>query len=310
VHEDRNTGAGFGITSDMRQLGGFPLFDNNGEEKLAADIGAGHWSPVWDEKTKLVRFDGRADVNPDYICDLRAIPEMWFNKFDYIYSGHVIEHFAREEVRGLIIHWLNLLKIGGQFEFRCPNVEYAMRRIIDRIDKPTPAYSSEDVFMRHYDWQMLYGSQQGYDTAFHRTGFVARTLFQLLNSIEGLTDVSVELYNNDQELRARGTLSKRIEVASLLEWWNEIEQQENISVHSHLIQNITYPSLDEVFTFSEDFATGGIMPEGGVIHTLPYHPSISEIDYSKIVEINKNLAKLEKSTKKTRQDKVLEKDCK
>lgn len=224
LHEDRNTGTGFGLQPQMKQVSGMPI-NVEDNEMLFADIGAGHWGPEVGKNTKIVRFDARSDVRPDVRCDVRNIPSFWFNKFDYAFASHVLEHFPRIEVRDLVKHWSDLLKVGGTLEIRVPNMEVAFRTIIEAVDNP-------DKHASHYMWQMIYGDQRNYDTAFHRVGFVRQTLAQLLISLGIFEDISVTPDAERMELVAKAKLVKHTDVPAILEWWKEIDAKEGITTHN------------------------------------------------------------------------------
>lgn len=219
-HEERTTGQMFGLTEDMRQAGGTPETPLE-DHLLVADIGAGLWSPAWGDNTKAIRFDARADTHPDVRCDVRAIPINHVGLYDQVHSSHVLEHFPRNEVVRLLSHWATLLKPGGKMVVRVPNVAYAMRRIVAADDAPAEARGLVD----NYDWSQLYGDQQGYDTAFHRCGFIARTLTAAMRAA-GLEDVTCEHTQNGLNLRATGILRTPPATPVLATMWEQIEAQE------------------------------------------------------------------------------------
>ena len=100
IHEDRNSGMLFGLTTDMPQAGGIEpelpeaSTDATPLVKLA-DIGSGEAGPYFGrpDRVKVVRFDADERVQPDYRCDIRHLP-VPDESFDVVHSRHVLEHLA------------------------------------------------------------------------------------------------------------------------------------------------------------------------------------------------------------------------
>jgi SAM-dependent methyltransferase len=197
-HEDRDTGAMFALTEDMRQAGGEPVTADE-DELLVAELGAGLWAPNYGARTRVVRFDGRAEVTPDVRCDLRAIPPGHAGRYDVVHVHHVLEHFTppRRAVTELLAHWATLLKPGGQLVVGVPNLEHTFRLILGAVEHPGTVPAGD----QSYAWAQVYGDQQGYDTAFHRCGFVAATLAAALRAVPGVASVEVETTTGGQNLR-------------------------------------------------------------------------------------------------------------
>lgn len=214
-HEDRATGQLFGLTRDMPQAGGVP--EGGAESLLVAELGAGTDSPAWGEHCTVVRFDARPDVRPDVRCDLRAIPAEHHGRYDVAHSRHVLEHFSRAEAPALVRHWARLLKPGGELIVRVPNVATAMRRVL--------AWEADAGAVDHYDWAQLYGGQQ-YDLDYHKNGFTARKLANLLRGVPVLADVQVVEEDDGLNLKATARLARPDEPEAISAWWDEIAERE------------------------------------------------------------------------------------
>tara|TARA_Y100000034_G_scaffold135950_1_gene209963 strand:- start:8768 stop:10210 length:1443 start_codon:yes stop_codon:yes gene_type:complete len=216
AHEDRSTGQMFHIDDGMPQAGGIPVCGD--EERLIAELGSGTVSPFWGENCKVTRFDLRDDVKPDVRADIANIPARWHGLYDIVHARHVLEHFARSEAPALMRHWCELLKPGGQVIIRVPNIELAMKRIMD---------GTPDT----YSWGQLYGGQS-YPLDYHKNGFTKRKLEGLLNTVPGLSEVSV-VFEDEDDQNLCGTATYHPAKADvLLDWWNDIQKQEGGSSDS------------------------------------------------------------------------------
>lgn len=217
-HEDRETGQLFGLEVGMPQAGGQP---EGGEGLLVAELGAGTSLPTYAHGTKVVRFDIRSDeVRPDVQCDLLAIPEWHFGKYDIVHARHVLEHFPRDEAPQLVAHWARLLKPGGQLIIRVPNLGSALE-ILSRY----AAGEKVDAEELLYAWSQVYGSQRDeYDR--HYNGFTARTLAGLLRLCP-LLDL-VEVVEEDDGLNLKGTavLVREHRYEAIQPWWDDIRARE------------------------------------------------------------------------------------
>ncbi len=228
LHEDRVTGACFGLTTEHPQLGGLEVTADK-DEVLVAELGAGNHAPPYGTKTKVVRFDMRQEVRPDVLCDIANLPEEYFGKFDLVSANHVLEHFRRGEVVKLIRHWAKLLKVGGTLRVAVPNIEYAMRNLVQLIDHPE-LRQKVPAADQNYLWSMIYGDQGESGPPWeHRAGFTPRTLENLLRSHPCLADVQVisdPAEGCQHNIIGTAKLVREDKPESLVTWWNEIKQRE------------------------------------------------------------------------------------
>jgi SAM-dependent methyltransferase len=146
--------------------------------------------------------------------------DRWFGKFDWVNASHVLEHLRRIEAVDAVKHWTRLLKVGGKITIHVPNIERAMRLILDPPNNVAPGEKS-------YWWAQVYGDQAEDGQAWqHRNGFTPRKLEGLMQQIPGLTDVKVEEEDGGQNLKVTGTLSTAFKHFNLSEAWDEIEEKE------------------------------------------------------------------------------------
>ena len=140
---------------------------NVGKKKIL-DLGCGPLQEVFPEGI-ATRVDQREEVNPDYRCDLRALPfenESW----DIVYSSHTLEHFRPKDVPIVLEEWIRVLKPGGEMRLKLPDLEFAAKQVLN---------GGLDI-MGH---NVLFGQGDGeYDHDVHRNGFTEKTLRAMLES--------------------------------------------------------------------------------------------------------------------------------
>jgi hypothetical protein len=220
-HEDRPTGAMFGLRPGMPQASpAHPPDDLPAEAILVADVGAGLASPEFGPKATVVRFDAREDVRPDVRCDVRAIPKNHFGRYDLVHTRHVLEHFGAAEAVPLVQHWAKLVKVGGELRICVPDIEQACRDIVQGEENGTMT----DM----YSWYQLYGAQQ-YDLDFHKNGFTRRALLNLLQRIPNFGGVTVEQVLEERNLVGHATRLRDDVPLALAPIWREIEEREAVS---------------------------------------------------------------------------------
>ena len=76
----------------------------------------------------------RAGKRPDVLCDLHALTPFEDNSVDEILSVHVVEHFWRWEVVGVLKEWVRVLKAGGLMVLECPNLKSACETFLANPD--------------------------------------------------------------------------------------------------------------------------------------------------------------------------------
>ncbi len=231
IHEDRNSGQQFALTTDM------PQYESGKEPELPdaetdaaplvklAELGAGVSSPFFGhaDRVKVVRFDGNEKVNPNYRCDLRHLP-VDDQSFDVVHSRHVLEHFGRAEVMKVLREWTRILRVGGEFRLSVPNVIAAMRNIIlmeEQVIKPDP-----------YPFWQLYGRQAD-ESDFHKNGFTLkrlRLLMERLGIFEEIEVVTGDGEDGEMNLYATARKVSHASPKALLPDWDEIAKKEGIEI--------------------------------------------------------------------------------
>lgn len=83
---------------------------------MMLDIGCGEI-----KKKGALGVDFRKTGSVDIVADARRLP--FINEcFNHVYSSHLIEHFSHQEVESVLTEWTRVLRKGGVFEIRCPDL--------------------------------------------------------------------------------------------------------------------------------------------------------------------------------------------
>lgn len=69
-----------------------------------------------------VNIDLREEVNPDLVCDISKISEKIEGQAEIIYACHVLEHFDKYQVVGVLEDWYKALKPGGTLRVSVPDI--------------------------------------------------------------------------------------------------------------------------------------------------------------------------------------------
>ena len=119
----------------------------------------------------FINVDGRADTNPDIVCDISNISKA-FRDVDLIYACHVLEHFPKTAnsfyqttYLDILADWFTALKPGGILRLSVPDMQAVLERY-QHTKNLTEVMS------------FLYGGQK-YDFDFHFCGWD----FELLESV-------------------------------------------------------------------------------------------------------------------------------
>ena len=129
---------------------------------MMLDIGCGESK----RRRGVIGVDFRKTNSVDIVADARRLP--FINEaFDHVYSSHLIEHFSHREVKNVLTEWTRVLKKGGIFEIRCPDLR--ARAFLFFLN---PSW---------YNVRNIYGGQ-GYAGNYHKCGFSYGLLKSLLAS--------------------------------------------------------------------------------------------------------------------------------
>lgn len=123
------------------------------KKPLKIDIGAG----IRNKKTPLeewTHLDCFAGDHIEIVCDFAEIP-LADGEADEIFSGDTIEHIRTDLTDKTLREWNRILKIGGVFSLRTPNLHSTMVRYtkgeIDLNHAIGALYGSqEDLTQQHY----------------------------------------------------------------------------------------------------------------------------------------------------------------
>lgn len=91
-----------------------------------------------------------ANMKVDLVCDAVKLPYEDAS-VDFIYAGHLVEHFYPDTLPAAIAEWKRVLKPGGKLVIVTPDCGSIMRD-----------YASGKLTMEH-TWQQLYGRIYHYD---------------------------------------------------------------------------------------------------------------------------------------------------
>lgn len=128
--------------------------------------------------------------------DARNLP-FETEKFDIIFSSHVIEHFWPWEVHAVVREWSRCLKIGGKLVLECPNLLSCMAMIM-------MAEYSDDKKMRWYGMNGLYGNPSERAMPMkHKWGYTPETLCILLTECElhNAVQVPAQFKQHNRDMR-------------------------------------------------------------------------------------------------------------
>jgi len=129
----------------------------------------------------------RAGKRPDVLCDLHALTPFQDNSVDEILSVHVVEHFWRWEVVGVLKEWVRVLKPGGLMVIECPNLKSACEAFLADPDLHAGPGQEGQRSM----W-VFYGDPAWRDPLMvHRWGYTPRSLAAVMAEA-GLANIRQE----------------------------------------------------------------------------------------------------------------------
>ncbi len=76
----------------------------------------------------------RGGKAPDVLCDLHKLDQFSDNSADEILAVHVVEHFWRWEILGILKEWSRVLKPGAAMVLECPNLISACEEFLKNPD--------------------------------------------------------------------------------------------------------------------------------------------------------------------------------
>jgi SAM-dependent methyltransferase len=122
--------------------------------------------------------EARAGKKPDVICDLHDLSAFPDNHADEILAVHVVEHFWRWEIEGILREWTRVLKPGGRMVLECPNLAAACEAFL-----ADPFGGSQPDGRGQRTMWVFYGDPQWHDPLMvHRWGYTPASLAALMTS--------------------------------------------------------------------------------------------------------------------------------
>ena len=129
----------------------------------------------------------RRGKQPDVLADLRTHLPFPDNCADELIAIHVIEHFWRWEVAGVVRKWMRVLKPGGRLVLECPNLISACEAFL-----ANPAARAQPDMRGQTSMWVFYGDPQWQDPLMvHRWGYTPASLSDLMCEA-GLVDARQE----------------------------------------------------------------------------------------------------------------------
>lgn len=133
--------------------------------------------PEWQE----IRLDINPACQPDYVQDMRNMPDVPDSSMDGVWSSHNIEHLHAHEVPLALGEFHRVLKEGGLLGLRLPDLqrvaEYVARGELEdaMYDSPAGPITPLDAIYGH-----TASITGGNHFMAHKTGFTAQTLAKKL----------------------------------------------------------------------------------------------------------------------------------
>lgn len=129
----------------------------------------------------------RAGRQPDVICDLHQLEPFEDGSAEEVLAVHVVEHFWRWEVVGVLREWMRVLKPGAPMILECPNLQSACEQFLrdpETLSGPGPEG-------QRTMW-VFYGDPRWQDPLMvHRWGYTPRSLARVMAQA-GLAQVRQE----------------------------------------------------------------------------------------------------------------------
>jgi predicted SAM-dependent methyltransferase len=176
-------GPGTALAGDYRSLLGEPVRLN---------LGCG--KKLWPGFTNCDFPGNWSGEKPDVECDIRKLP-FPDNYADEIHAIHVIEHFYRNEVGGILQEWLRVLKPGGKIALECP--------CLDKIRIHLNSNERSEHWFRMTLFG-LYGEYwTGHEAMLHKWCYSASELLNLLTKagFKGPTLYHPQFHQPDRDMR-------------------------------------------------------------------------------------------------------------
>ena len=158
-----------------------------GQNKTAKRLNLGCGDKILEGYVNVDVAPSRGGRAPDVICDLHDLARFESGSVDEILSVHVVEHFWRWEVIGVLKEWVRVLKPGGTMILECPNLISACEAVLADPERATlPGLEGQRSM-----W-VLYGDPSWKDPLMcHRWAYTPQSLGAVMHEA-GFTQIRQE----------------------------------------------------------------------------------------------------------------------
>lgn len=152
---------------------------------ICLNVGSGNADLNWPaaKDWKEIRVDLSTTTNPHVVDDIMGLDKVPDGVADVIWASHVLEHIYWHDIPRTLAGFSRVLKADGYAIILTPDLESIRDRIGDRLLEPV--YDSAEGPIAAID--MIYGYRPyveiGLELQMHRTGFTARSMATVLNSL-------------------------------------------------------------------------------------------------------------------------------
>ena len=146
-----------------------------------------------------INIDALDGIGVDVIADVTKL-DMFPNECaDVIENNHVIEHISYKETVNVLGEWMRILKVGGEFILRCPDVGKMCELYTHRQWQIAPDGAEHNII------NVIYGNFEDSHYGVHRAGFDKNLMRHYLQKV-GLVEIQVTDSDrgHEFEMLARG----------------------------------------------------------------------------------------------------------
>lgn len=169
--------------------------------KVQLNVGCGPHPFPHEPGVRWINLD--LDENALYPSNIEYVPGDARNlpfeteKFDVVFSAHVIEHFWPWEVHAAVKEWSRVIKLGGLLVLECPNLLSCMAMLMQ-------AEYSDDKRLRWFALNGIYGNPSEKTLPMkHKWGWTPETLCKLLEEcgLQDAVQVPAQFKQHNRDMR-------------------------------------------------------------------------------------------------------------